>query len=84
MSVSSLYGLDDAYQAQGSEGNCVALRLAEVSAHWRMTLSAQENGVHNVDADYHPIPPEKVVRIRARFRYVGEGKPLPYRLTDDE
>jgi hypothetical protein len=83
-SVSSLHGLDETYQTQGPEGICVAARLAEVFAHWQRTESAHENGGLDADAEYHPIPPEKIVSMRARFRYVGEGKPLPYRLTDDE
>jgi hypothetical protein len=33
--------------------------------------------------DFKPVPPRRVVTISIRYRHVGRGQPLPYRLDED-
>jgi hypothetical protein len=34
--------------------------------------------------DYQPVPPRRVTRISVQYRRLGRGRPLPYRLDEDD
>lgn len=35
------------------------------------------------ELDYEPVPAQSVRRVRAKFRYIGRGQPMPFRIEDE-
>ena len=36
------------------------------------------------EIEYRPIPPSRVLKVQAKLRVAGSGKPLQYPLADEE
>ena len=67
-----------------NSNNC---EFSDTADDVRLTSTASEMAVSDCDAhcelDYEPVPAQSVTRVRARFRYVGDGRPLPYCFDDE-
>jgi hypothetical protein len=45
---------------------------------------AEEAAEFDEELSYEPLPADEVKTVRVKFRFVGEGEPLPYVLDNDE
>jgi hypothetical protein len=55
---------------------------AETEAEARLYEETEDDEIPDVST-LNRVPPKRTYMARARFHYVGRGKPLPYDLDDD-
>ena len=61
--------------------------LTDVTHNDRGNLTEQvvagTNGDAERELDYQPVPATSVRRVRAKFRDVGRGQPMPFRIENE-
>ena len=67
-----------------SESETLELALEKIIDEFELKNTIEEVE-EEIDIDVHKlnhIPPKKTYQVKARFRYGGRGKPLPFDLSD--
>ena len=72
---------DTASTAQGDEGRRVHENMRDAVRHWNARTERLLTSVEE-ELTYEPVPPKAVKTVRVKYRFVGQARPLLYRLDE--